>query len=367
MINNNPPQGLFGNKPPQTNSIFTAPAAQQPNNLFNNPQTTQQNNMLFGQTNTQTQPGIGGFGQTSLLGQPAQNQGIFGQTSTTTPNLFGNTQPAFGQQPNLFATTPQQQQPGMIIQNGLQYPQQNQIQTLINDSNAFKEKYNALTLKIGETEKTFINQPAQNQQWQQMIQPISQIVFQIDTKSVLDTSEQILAGQKDLSKNLNEYISTVGLVQKITEDGLEVLKKEEAQCNDYQKAQQTMKESYDQLSGTVRLNQQFSVPQKYQEQLIIQQYEQLERLTTTVNNMIKYYEKQPNMDVDEALQYKLMHLQTLSNYQCMLSSRIRNIQEKISTFQTKTYSQIMPDKKIDEFYTIDTHKDLLDQIIAEKI
>ncbi|CAD8111833.1 unnamed protein product [Paramecium primaurelia] len=367
MNTNGPQQGLFGNKPPQTNTIFSAtPAVPQQNNLFPNTQPTQQNNMLFGQTTNQPQPMTGGFGQTPLLGQPVQNQGIFGQQQPATSNLFGNTQPGFGQQTNLFATTPQQQQPG-IMQNGLQYPQQNQIQALINDSNAFKEKYNALTLKIGETEKSFANQPGQNQQWQQTIQPISQIVFQMDTKSVLDTSEQILAGQKDLSKNLNEYISTVGLVQKITEDGLEVLKKEEAQCNDFQKAQQTMKESYDQLSGTIRINQQFSVPQKYQEQLILQQYEQLELLTTTVNNMIKYYEKQPNMDVDEALQYKLMHLQTLSNYQCMLSSRIRNIQEKISTFQTKTYSQIMPDKKIDEFYTIDTHKDLLDQIISEKI
>lgn len=27
----------------------------------------------------------------------------------------------------------------------------------------------------------------------------------------------------------------------------------------------------------------------------------------------------------------------------------------------------MPDKKIDEFYTIDTHKEMLDQIIVEKI
>ncbi|CAD8194321.1 unnamed protein product [Paramecium octaurelia] len=366
MATNPPSSNLFGNKPPQTNMLFSAaPAQQQPSNIFGNSQPTQQNNMLFGQPNNQTQPIIGGFGQNPNLGQPPQNTGIFGQPQPAAPNLFGNPQTGFGQT-NLFSTNPQQQQPG-LMQNGLQYQQQNQIQTFINDSNAFKDKYNLVTQKITETEKSFANQPAQNQQWQQMIQPISQIVFQMDTKSVFDTSEQILAGQKDLSKNLNEYISTVGLVQKITEDGLEVLKKEEAQCNDYQKAQQTMKESYDQLSGTVRINQQFSVPQKYQEQLILQQHEQLELLTNTVDKMIKYYEKQPNMDVDEALQYKLMHLQTLSNYQCMLSSRIRNIQEKISTFQAKTYSQIMPDKKIEEFYTIDTHKDMLDQIIVEKI
>ncbi|CAD8109656.1 unnamed protein product [Paramecium primaurelia] len=366
MSTNPPQQNLFGNKPPQPNMLFSGASAQpQTNNIFGNPQPTQQNNMLFGQPNTQTQPIIGGFGQNPILGQPPQTQGIFGQPQATS-NLFSTTQPVLGQQTNLFSTNPQQQQPG-FIQNGLQYQQQNQIQSFINDSNAFKEKYNLVTQKISETEKSFANQPAQNQQWQQMIQPISQIIFQMDTKSVFDTSEQILAGQKDLSKNLNEYISTVGLVQKITEDGLEVLKKEEAQCNDFQKAQQTMKESYDQLSGTVRINQQFSVPQKYQEQLILQQHEQLELLTNTVDKMIKYYEKQPNMDVDEALQYKLMHLQTLSNYQCMLSSRIRNIQEKISTFQAKTYSQIMPDKKIDEFYTIDTHKDMLDQIIIEKI
>ncbi|CAD8120286.1 unnamed protein product [Paramecium sonneborni] len=348
--------------PQQQNSIFpTTTALSQPTTLFGNSQPTQQNSLLFGQTNTQA-----GFGQNTLLSQPTQNQGIFTQPQAQGPNLFGNPQPAFGQQTNLF-TTPQQQQQAGLMQNGLQYQQQNQIQPLINDSNAFKDKYNIVTQKIIEIEKSFINQPTQIQQWQQMIQPISQIIFQMDTKSVFETSEQILAGQKEQSKNLNEYISTVGLVQKITEDGLEVLKKEEAQCNDYQKAQQTMKESYDQLSGSVRINQQFSVPQKYQEQLILQQHEQLDLLTNAVDKMIKYYEKQPNMDVDEALQYKLMHLQTLSNYQCMLSSRIRNIQEKISTFQNKTYSQIMPDKKIDEFYTIDTHKDMLDQIIAEKI
>ncbi|CAD8112221.1 unnamed protein product [Paramecium sonneborni] len=361
MQSNAPMQTLFGTKTPQSNPFnsATTTAMPQTNNLFGNLQPTQQNNLLFGQNNSQ-----GGFTQNTMLGQPPQNQGIFNQPQAI-PNLFGNNSTGFGQQTNLF-TTPQQQQTG-LMQNGLQYQQQNQIQTFINDSNAFKDKYNQVTQKISEIEKSFANQPSQNQQWQQMIQPISQIIFQMDTKSVLDTSEQLLAGQKEQSKNLNEYISTVGLVQKITEDGLEVLKKEEAQCIDYQKAQQTMKEAYDQLSGTVRINQQFSVPQKYQEQLILQQHEQLDLLTNAVDKMIKYYEKQPNMDVDEALQYKLMHLQTLSNYQCMLSSRIRNIQEKISTFQTKTYSQIIPDKKIDEFYTIDTHKDMLDQIIAEKI
>ncbi|CAD8204975.1 unnamed protein product [Paramecium pentaurelia] len=77
---------------------------------------------------------------------------------------------------------------------------------------------------------------------------------------------------------LNKYISTAGFIQKIKEDGLQFLIKDEAQCKVYQKPSLKIKQQYVQLSGTVRINQQFSVPQKYQKQSILQQYILLELL-----------------------------------------------------------------------------------------
>ncbi|CAD8111898.1 unnamed protein product [Paramecium primaurelia] len=53
---------------------------------------------------------------------------------------------------------------------------------------------------------------------------------------------------------------------------MEFLIKEEAKYKVYQKPSLKIKQQYVQLSGTVRINQQFSIPQKYQKQSILQQY-----------------------------------------------------------------------------------------------
>ncbi|CAD8113206.1 unnamed protein product [Paramecium primaurelia] len=218
-----------------------------------------------------------------------------------------------------------------------------------------------------EKQKSSFKQIYQQQQWQQMIQPLGQQVFSIDTTSVLETSEQVLAGQKELSRKLDNYIATLGLVQKISEDGLEILKKEEAQIANYQKVQQQMKDFQEQLQGVNSGKHNFTTPQQYQEQIIREQMEHLDLLQNAIDKIIHGYEKEPNMNQDEILQCKYLHLQALTRYLYMLSLKIRNINERTTAFEVKVLSQFQSDKRSDDFSTIETQKEILDRILREDI
>ncbi|CAD8122760.1 unnamed protein product [Paramecium sonneborni] len=374
--------GTMFSKQNQQNSLqYGAPPSLQTNhsNIFGGLQssTIQQMPLLFGQQQPSIHPQNQcsyGMNQDQMTYGQVQPQGqsniapiLFGLSQNATPNYFNQQQQnTFGQ--NSLQLGIQYQKP-LEIQGNPYQSQQNMILFQQNDVNAFKDKFNILIQKLQDLEKqkSSFKQIYQQQQWQQMIQPLGQTIFSIDTTKVLETSEQLLAGQKELSRKLDNYISTLGLVQKIQEDGLEIVKKEEAQIANYQKVQQTMKDFHEFLSEANCGKQFFLTPQQYQEQLIHDQTEHLDLLTNTVDKIIQTYDKEPNMNSEELLQCKYLHLQALTHYLYMLTLKIRNINERTSAFEVKVLSQFQNDKKFDEFSTIEAQKEILNQILTEEI
>jgi len=49
----------------------------------------------------------------------------------------------------------------------------------------------------------------------------------VDTKSTLDNFILLLQSQRDLAKRLDEYISALGIVEKLCYDGIEAIRKED--------------------------------------------------------------------------------------------------------------------------------------------
>ncbi|CAD8197905.1 unnamed protein product [Paramecium octaurelia] len=373
MFSNLNSGNMLGKSNQQNSLQFGPPPSLQTNqsNIFGTMQSQpiSQMPLLFGQQQQiapQNQSSFG-YGQVQQQGQQNIAPILFGLSQNATPNYYNQQQQnTFAQNPIQIGNSFQQVQEPLI--NPYQQ-QQNSLLFQLNDVNVFRDKFSMLIQKLTDIEKQkgSFKQIYQQQQWQQMLQPLGQTIFSIDTTNVLETSEQLLAGQKELSRKLDNYVATLGLVQKISEDGLEILKKEEAQLANYQKVQQSMKDFQEQLQGMNTGKHHFTTPQQYQEQIIREQVEHLDLLQTAADKVIQSYEKEPNMNQEELLQCKYLHLQALTRYLYMLSVKIRNINERSTAFEAKVLSQFQSEKKSEEFSTIETQKEILDRILREEI